>query len=69
VGVGGGRKITRCPARHARIDGAIAKLRLAGAVRAEPERVFLDMAEVGLADLLDHLLLDRGARGAWPRAL
>jgi hypothetical protein len=54
---------TRWPARQALTEMATAKVALAGAGRAQQEDVLLAVQEVQLAELLDHLLLDRALKG------
>jgi hypothetical protein len=54
---------TLCPARQARIETAIARWVLAGPGWAEQDDVLLGVQEVELAEVLDHLPLDRALEG------
>src|SRR5215216_1569773 len=54
---------TRWPARQARIETAIARVRLAGAGRAQEDDVLARVQEVELAEVLDDLALDRALEG------
>ena len=54
---------TRCPARHALTPSAVARCVLPVPGRAEQDHVLAAVQEVELAEVLDHLLLDRALEG------
>ena len=54
---------TRCPARQARIESAIARCVLPVPGRSEQDHVLAGVEEVELAEVLDHRLLHRALEG------